>query len=89
MLNLTEKEMNVLKHVVRDPVEWFANAEKALGPKKAKAALKQKVARWEPEYKNASKKPGYKNRLERDIEEEKREKEKLKALENAEEPENA
>lgn len=68
MITLTDRERNVLAHVVIDPDAWLAGAIAGLGEDKAREALDAKVARWAPDYFQALQDEGanYKNRAARD-----------------------
>jgi hypothetical protein len=68
MRTLTQREQDVLAHVVVDPAEWWKNANDATNVEDADKALAAKVRRWGAEYDADQARLGefYETRAERD-----------------------
>jgi N-acetylmuramoyl-L-alanine amidase CwlA len=47
---ITQRQKDVLHHVVKDAQAWADHAEATAGPEKAKANVEAKVAKWAGEY---------------------------------------
>ena len=73
---LTEKQLNILNHVVGDGQAWADHIEKTFDAEKAKECLLDKVARHKSEYEEEVAKGNYLNRKQRDDEQERLEQEK-------------
>jgi hypothetical protein len=67
-MELSVEERAVLAHVVIDPDVWVARAEATFGKEKALECLREKVARWKPDYNSKLLAQGknYKTRIERE-----------------------
>jgi len=65
-MKLTQRQLDVLNHVVVNGQEWADNAEKVFDAEKAKEAMLAKVAKYESEYDEEVAKGNYKTRKQRD-----------------------
>jgi len=63
---MTPRQRSVLAHMVVDPDAWYAHAVNEFGQQQADEFLRQKVARWEPDFDRESKRQAYKTRAERE-----------------------
>lgn len=63
---MTPRQKAVLDHVVEDAQAWYDHAVSTFGQQLADEFLRQKVARWEPEFERESKRQDYKTRKQRD-----------------------
>ena len=75
-MKLTQRQLDVLNHVVVNGQEWADNAEKVFDAEKAKEAMLAKVAKYESEYDEEVAKGNYLNRKQREDEQERLEQEK-------------
>ena len=66
---MTPRQRAILAHVVMDADAWYAHAVEHFGQRLADDFLRQKCARWEPEYDRESKRPNYRNRVQREADE--------------------
>ena len=66
---MTPKQRAILEHVVEDADKWYAHALATFGKQLADDFLRQKCARWEPEYDRESKRLDYRNRVQREADE--------------------
>ena len=67
MTNLTQRQRDVLSHVVVDPDDWQAhNIASCATETEAAARLEAKVARWADTYDTAKSDGDYLNRAQRD-----------------------
>lgn len=61
---LTPEELNILAHVVVDPLAWADHAAATVG----EYAVREKIEKYRAEYTEQSALPDYKNRSQRDAE---------------------
>jgi hypothetical protein len=64
MSELTQRQIDVLAHVVIDPQVWWSNCK--LKHPNPQSALDEKVKSWEEDYDLNKSEPGYKNRFQKE-----------------------
>jgi len=65
-MKLTEKQLNILNHVVPDAQAWANHGEMRFGKEKFTPMLLEKIAKYESAYDEAVAKDNYLNRKQRD-----------------------
>ena len=66
---MTPRQRSILAHIVVDPDQWYQHAIDEFGRQLADEYLRQKIARWEPDFDRESRRVDYKDRAEREADE--------------------